>query len=433
MTLPPDPIDPDPIDPEEPAEPLPRVELTEDLPEVVSSERDLVQAAQRLATGTGPIAIDAERASGFRYGQRAYLVQLRRAGAGTLLIDPMACPDLGPLNEAIGDAEWILHAATQDIPCLAAVGMRPTTLFDTELAGRLAGLPRVGLGAMVEHYLGHSLAKEHSAADWSTRPLPRPWLVYAALDVEVLLELRHAVADDLVRQDKWEWARQEFEALLTFDGPPTRTDPWRRTSGIHKVRKRRVLANVRELWLERDDLAAARDVSPRRVLPDAALILIALGGPAAFAPSRPAMGAPRGLGGADPAPLVVPKSARRHQRNWLRALERAAAVPEAELPPLTLPSVGPPPPRLWAERDPQAAARLDAVRAELTAYATHHSVPLENLVVPDTLRRLLWQAEWEPTEAAIDDALARLGARPWQRAIVVPAVLRAVSGPDVRD
>ena len=144
-----------------------------------------------IAAGEGPVAIDAERASGYRYGQRAYLVQVRREGAGTWLIDPVGCPDLTPLDEAIGAAEWILHAATQDLACLAEVGLRPRQLFDTELAARILGLPRVGLAAVVEHYLGLSLAKEHSAVDWSTRPLPEPWLRYAALDVEVLDELRN--------------------------------------------------------------------------------------------------------------------------------------------------------------------------------------------------------------------------------------------------
>ena len=86
----------------------------------------------------------------------------------------------------------------------------PRQLFDTELAGRILGLPRVGLAAVVEHYLGLSLAKEHSAVDWSTRPLPEPWLRYAALDVEVLDELRNLMGVDLAAQGKSEWARQEF-------------------------------------------------------------------------------------------------------------------------------------------------------------------------------------------------------------------------------
>ncbi|MGH3267054.1 MAG: ribonuclease D, partial [Trebonia sp.] len=149
------------------------------LPPVTATAHDLAEAVARLAAGTGPIAVDAERASGYRYGQRAYLVQLRRAGAGTVLIDPIACPDLSGLDAALRDVETVLHAASQDLPCLAEVGYRPGTLFDTELAGRLLGYPRVALGTMLEEVLGFRLAKEHSAADWSVRPLPAEMLRYA--------------------------------------------------------------------------------------------------------------------------------------------------------------------------------------------------------------------------------------------------------------
>ena len=170
--------------------------------------------------GAVPVAIDAERASGYRYGQRAYLVQLRREGSGTWLIDPIACPDLAPVAEAIGDAEWVLHAATQDLPCLAEVGPAPDAAVRHRARRRgWSGLPRVGLAAVVEHYLGLSLAKEHSAVDWSTRPLPEPWLRYAALDVEVLVELRDAVAADLAEQGKLAWAHEEFDALHPVPGP----------------------------------------------------------------------------------------------------------------------------------------------------------------------------------------------------------------------
>ena len=189
------------------------------VPDVVVDERRLAEAARAIAAGHGPVAIDAERASGYRYGQRAYLVQVRREGSGTWLIDPIACPDLSPVAEAIGDAEWVLHAATQDLPCLAEVGLRPVRLFDTELGGRLVGLPRVGLAAVVEHYLGLSLAKEHSAVDWSTRPLPEPWLRYAALDVEVLVQVRDAVAADLAEQGKLAWAHAGVRRADPVPGP----------------------------------------------------------------------------------------------------------------------------------------------------------------------------------------------------------------------
>ena len=248
------------------------LEPRDGLPPVTRTTADLTAATAWLAAGTGPVAVDAERASGYRYGQRAYLVQLRRAGAGTVLIDPIACPDLSGLDAALADVEAVLHAASQDLPCLAEIGYRPRTLFDTELAGRLLGYPRVALGTLLEEVLGFRLAKEHSAADWSVRPLSAEMLKYAALDVEILTDLRDALDIQLHEQGKDEWARQEFAAIAAAPFPAPRVDPWRRTSGIHRVRSRRALAVVRELWVTRDSIAQAADLSPRRVLADTAII-----------------------------------------------------------------------------------------------------------------------------------------------------------------
>ena len=387
----------------------------EGVPDVVADERTLAQAAEAIASGTGPVGIDAERASGYRYGQKAYLVQVRREGAGTWLFDPIACPDLSPVDEAIGDAEWILHAATQDLPCLAEVGLRPTSLFDTELGGRLAGLPRVGLGAMVEHFLGLQLAKEHSAVDWSARPLPEPWLLYAALDVEVLIDLRAAVAAELAAQGKAGWAAEEFDNLLGFTGPEARVDPWRRTSGMHKVRGRRGLAIVRELWLWRDAVAQQRDTSPGRVLPDAAISEIAIAHQRATKP-------PRQVGSSEPR---LARSVRRHQEAIIEVVARALALPDSELPVLSLPPTGPPPPKAWADRDPVAAARLARSRALLGAVSEELAVPVENLLTPDLLRRFLWEGPAAPTTAEVAEALSAMGARRWQTTITAPLVALA--------
>lgn len=384
----------------------------EGVPDVVVDERTLVRAADAIASGTGPVGIDAERASGYRYGQKAYLVQIRREGSGTWLFDPIACPDLSPVGEAIGDAEWILHAATQDLPCLAEVGLRPTSLFDTELGGRLAGLPRVGLGAMVEHFLGLQLAKEHSAVDWSARPLPEPWLLYAALDVEVLVDLRDAVAEELAAQGKAAWAAEEFENLLAFTGPEPRVDPWRRTSGMHKVRGRRGLAIVRELWLWRDGVAQQRDTSPGRVLPDAAISEIAIANQRATKP-------PRQVGSSEPR---LARSIRRHQEAILDVVAQALALPDSDLPVLSLPPTGPPPPKAWADRDPVAAARLSRSRELLGAISEELGVPVENLLTPDLLRRFLWEGPAAPTTAEVAEALSVMGARRWQTTITAPLI-----------
>src|SRR6201990_745778 len=207
-------------EPEQP-EATPLLAPRDGVPELSVSRIDIARAAELLASGRGPFAVDAERASGFRYSNRAYLVQIRRAGAGTVLIDPVnhgADPleTLAPVAEVLAGDEWVLHAADQDLPCLAEIGLTPPTLYDTELAGRLAGYDRVDLAAMVQRLLGLQLMKGHGAADWSKRPLPDDWLNYAALDVEVLLDLRHAVAAVLEEQHKSDWAAQEFDHLRMY-------------------------------------------------------------------------------------------------------------------------------------------------------------------------------------------------------------------------
>jgi ribonuclease D len=381
---------------------------------VIADAEGLAATVAAFAAGTGPVAVDAERASGYRYGQSAYLVQLRRAGAGSALIDPVACPDLTALGEAIADAEWVLHAATQDLPCLREIGMVPGRLFDTELAGRLAGFPRVGLGAMVESVLGFVLEKGHSAVDWSTRPLPEPWLRYAALDVELLVDLRDALEKELERQGKLEWALQEFDAIASAPPPAPRKDPWRRTSGMHKVRRRRQLAVVRELWETRDRIARRRDVSPGKVLGDAAIVEAALALPA----DVQALSALNGFGS---------RTGRRQLEQWQAAVDRARALPESALPLPGQAVAGPPPPRAWADKDPAAAARLSAARAAVSARAEELRMPQENLIAPDTVRRVCWAPPAAVDAASVSAALAAHGARPWQVEQVTPLLVEALA------
>jgi len=382
--------------------PVPLLEPRDGLPALVGTGDALAAAIRRLGAGHGPVAVDAERASGFRYGHRAFLVQFRRRGAGTVLIDPVACPDLSGIAAGLAGAEAVIHAASQDLPCLADLGYRPPLLFDTELAGRLLGYPRVGLGTLVETVLGLSLEKSHSAADWSTRPLPEEWLRYAALDVEVLVELRDALAEQLADQGKAEWARQEFAAVLGAEPTVPRPEPWRRTSGIHRVRNRRGLAVVRELWLQRDRIARRRDLSPTRVLPDAAIVEAARA-----VPGEP--GDITGIAGFNG------RGARRHAAEWLRAFDRARALPERALPAVSARAAeGPPPAHRWSERDPDAAARLTAVRAVVAALADEHRLPTENLLPPDAVRRLAWQPPEPTTTEEVASRLAGYGARRWQ-------------------
>jgi ribonuclease D len=411
---------PEPSDSTDPDLPdVPLLELDAPLPPVVETPSALDDLVERFANGTGPFAIDAERASGHRYSHRAYLIQIRRTGAGTALIDPVPFGDVPntvfePLATAIGDTEWLIHAASQDLACLAELGLRPTLLFDTELAGRLLNYPRVGLAALVEKLLGFRMRKEHSAVDWSRRPLPEPWLLYAALDVEPLIELREILAQQLDEAGKREWAEQEFAAWATADPAPPRREPWRRTSGIHRVRGRRGLAVVRAMWELRDDLARRRDITTNRILSDAAIVEAAQAAPK----SRSALGR---------LPAFTTRGGQRYVREFSDAIAAASRLPESELPTLAAVNDGPPPPRLWVEKNPAAAARLRRCREVVAALATDADLPQENLISPDSVRRLAWSPPDPISVATVAADLAGLTARPWQIALVAEPLAAALT------
>ncbi|KAE8762544.1 ribonuclease D [Georgenia thermotolerans] len=415
-----DPQTPQPLTPElPPTAPLPPVPLTEPaagVPPVTDTAPALADAVARLAAGSGPVAVDAERASGYRYGQRAYLVQLRRTGAGTVLLDPVPFEDLSALAAVLAPEEWVLHAADQDLPCLREVGLVPAALFDTELASRLLGRERVGLAAVVAENLGYELAKEHSAADWSTRPLPESWLRYAALDVELLLPLREVLTAQLEAAGKLEWARQEFEHVRTAPPAPPRTDPWRRTSALQAVKSARGLAVARELWRAREELAQQLDRSPGRVLPAAAIVAAAVA-------------LPRTEGQLVRLREFSGKGTRKRSGYWWAAVARALRLPDTELPPRRaarepgqLPA-----PRAWGEKNPEAAARLEVVRQTVRDVAAEHALPQENLLAPATQRRFAWETGPRPTAAQAGDRLAALGAREWQVSLTAGPLARALA------
>lgn len=367
--------------------------------EVIETRATYLDAVAAIAAGTGPIAIDAERASGYRYSQRAYLIQIFRRGAGTFLFDPPAVGSFTELNDAIKDEEWILHAASQDLTCLREVGLDPTRLFDTELAARLAGLPRVGLGTVVEDLLGIHLAKEHSAADWSTRPLPQSWLVYAALDVELLVDLRDALGEVLERDGKAEIAREEFASVLCRDFAIVRQEPWRRLSGVHVIRGGRNLAVARELWESRDAYAREIDTAPGRLVPDSALVAAARVLPA----TKRDLAALKDFTG---------RASRTQIDRWWNAIQAGLASTDLPVPRATGEAI--PPPRIWADKNPEADKRLKAARAAVTEIATAMSIPVENVLTPDLLRRLAW-APPDPAEGTeVATALLDIGARQWQ-------------------
>jgi len=365
---------------------------------VIDDPIEFQAACRSLAAGSGSVAVDVERASGFRYSQRAYLVQVFRRGAGVFLFDPPAIGDFAALQNAIGDVEWVLHAASQDLPSLRELELEPATIFDTELAARLLGHERVGLAAVVEDTLGITLKKEHSAADWSTRPLPDAWLDYAALDVLHLVDVRDVIATELEEQGKTDFAAQEFAATLAQPPRPPREDPWRRLSGLHQVKGARGLAVARSLWEAREEFAQQQDTSPGRLVPDRSLVAAVLANPQ----SKQALAGVQAFNG---------RASRSQLDRWWDAIVRGREAPA--VPRERGHSDALPPARAWSERNPEADARLKLARPVVEARAEELGMPTENLLKPETLRRVAW-APPELTADAVGAALADLGARPWQ-------------------
>lgn len=390
------------------------------VPVVIDTEIAFDQALAQLAAGSGPYAFDAERASGYKYSARAYLIQIKRSGGGLHLIDPIP---FGPnhrcfvtLNELIKDQEVILHASTQDLPCLRELGINPQILFDTELGGRLAGLPRVGLGPLLETLLSVSLAKEHSAVDWSKRALPQEWLNYAALDVELLIELRDKVYQLLVDAKKWEWAAEDFASIIAAPPPPPRIDPWRRTSGMHKVKKRNHMAVIRELWNARNELAQEIDVSPSRLLSDAAITEIALASDKEPITNRKHL-----------EKILRPLGLRarwlENAATWISCIANAIAMSEDEWPETRSKSDAMPPIKVWRERFPERYAPLSHARFNLAVRAEELSIPLENMISPELVKRICWQ----PPTSTVSQALIAMGARAWQAEIASAILEKALT------
>ncbi len=393
-------------------------------PDVIDTEKAFEKALEQLAKGSGPFAVDAERASGFRYSARAYLIQIKRAGGGLHLVDPIP---FGPghklfaqLNDLLNSDEVILHASTQDLPCLRELGIHPAKLFDTELGGRIAGLPRVGLGPLLESQMGVSLAKEHSAADWSVRPLPVAWLTYAALDVELLVELREKIYELLKSSGKLEWALQEFDSILAAPPSPPRVDPWRRTSGMHKIKRRDHLATIKELWITRDSIAQRDDMAAGKLLNDYAIVELAMSMPKNKKEFEKSL-----------RPLGLRARWLENIDTWLKVILESATIPEDQWPPLRSHSDNSMPPvKLWRDRFPDKYAPLTHARAAIELRAQELSIPLENLITPDYIRRLCWEPPMGATETlsegAVREKLASLGARPWQIEIVAPLIALAL-------
>ncbi|WP_018023889.1 HRDC domain-containing protein [Corynebacterium ulceribovis] len=405
----------------------------EGIPAPLTTPEDVAAAANTLANGSGPFAIDTERAAGYRYTDRAFLIQIRRRGAGTFLIDPepqrhaAVTPEAitAPLKTVLNDSVWIIHAASTDLPCLAELGLHPGELFDTELAARLAGFDHPNLANMVELLLGYQLAKGHGGEDWSRRPLPADWLSYAALDVELLIELADVLYDILAEQDKLAIARQEFDHIRIENRPGSTSlyptdDDWRRLKGLGALRTPEQLAVARSLWQRRNTLAARRDLAPGRILPNSAIIAVARNLPATMGEVSALRGVPRDRRRLQKLFDATNLARTSNPQQWPER-ERGDAMPNH---------------RNWKDTWPEAAGILATSNELLRAQADAIGIPTENLLKPKIVRVAAWASAYGHAETGfIPDSLPKMrqlllreGARDWQADIAAPLLFFGAAG-----
>jgi ribonuclease D len=371
----------------------------------VDSETTLSELVAAL-DGVEQVAIDAERASGFRYSQRAYLIQIAIRDLGIWLVDPVADIDLSDLIAPLNSKTWLLHAATQDLPCLAELGCKPAGLIDTELAARIVGLERVGLGSVCESLLEIELAKEHSAADWSQRPLTQEMLDYAALDVDVMFELWEKLSELALETDKEAWLAEEFEHLLDFKPKPALEEPWRGLPGISRIKDLAKLKIAASLHATRDAIAIEKDIAPGRLIPDRSIMAAVNQAPK----SRSDLANNKEFQG---------RASRTLLSTWWDAVARAQDL-EISIEPSEKGN-GIPNHKSWERRFPDAHHRLEVVRPLVLALAAELKIPVENLLTPDYLRRVCFEPQQD-----VAKQLGEYGARKWQIDLVTEVIQKGL-------
>lgn len=386
----------------------------EGLPPIINSTSQLPETAAKIGHGEGPLAVDTERASGFTYSQRAQLIQIRRTKSGSFLIDPVAfstpTKDLQPIASVINNIPWILHAADQDLPCLGEVGFKPPQLADTLIAGRLLSYKKCNLGNLISQVLNVKLPKNHSAENWSRRPLPQSWLKYAALDVEYLIELWEALENEAREMGRWEWIVEECAYELSRPPAPPRKDPWRRTSQIHRLNSRRELEIVRQIWTSRDRLAQQKDLAPGRVIPDRMIIALAQNKPTTMAELSKLKGGRR----------------LRYKKRWLSSIDKALTTPKAKLPKKSINKSNIPHHSRWKRHHKQAHQVLTTCKKVTANIASDLDIETQDLIAGDALRQLSWSLGEKQETFPLRDKLTELNVRQWQQNLVAKPLARAL-------
>jgi ribonuclease D len=371
-----------------------------DTPEALAA---LVRDLQRA----GSVAVDTEADSLHHYPERLCLIQFADPAGRVCLVDPLALPDLDPLQALFADpaTRKIFHSGENDV---AQLKRRHDFTFaglaDTMFAARFLGVRELGLERLLTKFLGVQPVKSQQKTDWARRPLTADQVAYASEDVTHL----HALLDHLVAElrlvGRDAWLAEECEALASLV-PPVRVpddEAYRKVRGATQL-DRSGLAVLRSLWQAREAWARAEHRPPFKVLSPETLVALALRQPA----DR------EGLAG---VPGLPPRLIERYGDGVLEAVARGRATPLPEPPRVRRPR--PPGP------SPDALRRGDALKRWRAAAAEQSGLD-PGILLPQRLIDLLAEAPPATTKALA----AVPGFRRWRAAAFGAEVLAALQAP----
>jgi ribonuclease D len=370
------------------------------LPVIITRPADLFALVARLRQGPA-VAVDIEADSFHSYFEKTCLIQFSVPGLDAI-VDPLALHDLSPLGTVFADPaiEKVFHAAEYDIICLKRdYEFQCAPIFDTMVAAKALGWPRVGLASLLAEHFGVQVDKRFQRADWSRRPLSPEQIAYAARDTHYLLALRGILYQELLAKGRLAAAQEEFARLTNAEWNKRPFDPedYRRIGGAQGLDPvgRGVL---RELYIYRDAQARALDRPPFRVLSERLLLTLSQTRPQDEAALERVSG-------------MTPYLLGRHRRGILAAIARGQQQP-----------------RPW--RAPQGRhqrlteeerERLARLREWRQATAAAHGVEPEVIIPRQALFALARQAPQSPADLA---GITDLG--PWRAQEYGAAILAAL-------
>jgi len=372
---------------------------------LIATDAALADVCRRWAEAP-VLGLDTEFVRTNTFFHRLGLIQVSD-GRESWLVDPLAARDLSPLAAVFrSPGVKMLHSASEDMEVFyRALGVLPEPLFDTQIAGALAGAGAfLSYQKIVAAYLGVELAKEETRTDWIARPLSAAQLAYAAEDVAFLGPLYERLTGDLESQGRLAWAFEDSAALLDTSRFAEEPDiAYLRVKGAGRL-DRRQLAALRILAAWRDGEARRRDLPRSFVLKDDLLL--------ALATRRPQL--PRDL---QKLPSFDPRQAARDGATWLQLLEQAEGVPEPELPP-----------RLTGKPFSPAVRELEnRLRERVRVKAEELNVPPEVLAPRRTLDALM-----RLTVGKDDPRLPR-ELQGWRREVIGEDLLREALAPSPQE